>query len=117
MIIAMASPRSTTSTSYSTRCTGMKVSDEIAHAMVDGVAACWRRRFRNRAEKEIQITRARCKAPYHIHAPTTIQRKGHGLMVIRVGKTRERFFSKFIVFPDISTFEKALLGLYEGWHV
>jgi hypothetical protein len=32
--------------------------------------------------KMFQIMRARCKTPNHIHAPTTVQRKGQGLISI-----------------------------------
>ena len=40
---------------------------------------------------------ARCRAPYHIHAPNTAQRKGHGLSLMR---TREAHFSTLIICPD-----------------
>jgi hypothetical protein len=53
-----------------------------------------------------QIMWARCRAPYHIQAPTTAQRKGQGLRPKRIGKARGRLFSTLI---DYS------LVVFDGW--
>src|SRR5580693_4070742 len=45
-----------------------------------------------------QIMWARCRAPYHIQAPTTAQRNGQGLRLTRIGKAWERLFSTLIDF-------------------
>jgi len=55
---------------------------------------------------ESQIMWARCRAPYHIQAPTTAQRKGQGLRPKRIGKARGRLFSTLI---DYS------LVVFDGW--
>ena len=53
-----------------------------------------------------QIMWARCRAPYHIQAPTIAQRKGQGLRPKRIGKARGRLFSTLI---DYS------LVVFDGW--
>jgi len=50
----------------------------------------------------------RCKAPYHIHAPTTAQRKGQGLSWMWAAKTRESLFSSLFICPDVFTLGVAL---------
>ena len=61
--------------------------------------------------KVFQIMRARCKTPNHIHAPTTVQRRGHGLSSIW---TRKLLFAKLTVCPDVLTFELPANCFREG---
>ena len=53
-----------------------------------------------------QIMRARCRAPYHIQAPTTAQRNGQGLRTKRIGKARGRLFSTLMDFHSLRGFNR-----------
>ena len=45
--------------------------------------------------------RARCKAPYQIHAPTTAQRKGQGFRSRQISKTRGRLSLELMACSDV----------------